>query len=275
MSWSYSGQPSIVVPSTYLYYPTYVFNSPFNVTVVCPPNYTEIITGLAPQCVYFWGNGKRDSGEQWDDNNFSNGDGWSRIWAVEDGYTCTGGSSTTKDVWAKFDFVIPSNQGSSTSTSSSSSSSTSTNSSSTSTTTATKATSKPKVYTVSELDKWMGLVLWIFVLVCLILDIILGVVTSKYPVGVYISIEHIQLLSVLPIAGSYLTNNVNGLFRLLRFALLGFDSISIRSLFSIEESCDQTNDTMEYLGFDSGSGFINILPFVLVGVLLISKPYWT
>ena len=50
-----------------------------------------------------------------------------------------------------------------------------------------------------------------------------SIIIDKYPAGVYISIEHVQLLTVLPIAGSYFTNVVNGLFRLTRFALLGFD----------------------------------------------------
>ena len=106
MSWSYPGQPSIVVPSASLYYPTYVHNSPFNVTVVCPPSYTEIITGLVPEWVYLWGNGKRDGDEQWDDTNTKNKDGWSSLWIVENGYSCTGGSTTTKDVWTKFTFTV-------------------------------------------------------------------------------------------------------------------------------------------------------------------------
>ena len=115
----------------------------------------------------------------------------------------------------------------------------------------------------------MGLTLWLSVLLCLFLDVILGLLTDKYPTGIYISIEHIQLLSVLPIAGSYFTNNANGLFRLMRFALLGFDAINIRSLFSIKGACDQANETLEYLGFESGSGFYNILPFIYIGILFV------
>ena len=106
MSWSYPGQTSTVVPSTSLYYPTYVYNSPFNVTVVCQPDYIKIITGLIPQCVYLWGNGIRDGDEQWDDNNIQDGDGWSSIWMVENGYSCTGGSTTAKDTWHLFTFTV-------------------------------------------------------------------------------------------------------------------------------------------------------------------------
>ena len=42
MSWSYSGQGTILVPPSSLYYPTYVANSPLNVTVGCLPYLTEV-----------------------------------------------------------------------------------------------------------------------------------------------------------------------------------------------------------------------------------------
>ena len=256
MYWSYPGQSDTVVPSTSLYYPTYVFNSPFNVTVVCQPYYTEIITGLIPQCVYLWGNGKRDGDEQWDDKNTFNGDGWSSIWMVEDGYACTKNSTTNEDVWKKFDFTSTSNQSSSSSNTSSGSSS-----SPSSTTT---STSKQRVYTISGSNEWLALIMWLSVLLCLILDVIFGVISDSYPAGVYVSIEHIQLLSILPITGSYLTKIVNGLFRLMRFSLLGFDFINIKSLLNITWDFSQTNDTLDYLGFESGSGFVNIFAFILV-----------
>ena len=258
MSWSYSGQSDTVVPSTSLYYPTYVSNSPFNVTVVCQPYFTEVITGLIPEWVYLWGNGKRNGDEQWDDRNTINGDGWSSIWMVEDGYACTNGSATNRDFWDKFVFTSTSNQGS-TNTSSGSSSSTST----------TQSTSKSKVYMISGSNEWLGLILWLSALVCFIIDIIQGTITNEYPTGAYICVEHIQLLSILPITGSYFTKIVNGLFRLMRFAFLGFDVINIRSLFNIKWDFSQTNDTLKYLGFESGSGFVNVFAFILVGLWIL------
>ena len=37
--------------------------------------------------------------ELWDDGNTSNRDGCSSVWSVESGYSCTGGSTTSKDIW--------------------------------------------------------------------------------------------------------------------------------------------------------------------------------
>ena len=107
------------------------------------------------------------------------------------------------------------------------------------------------------------------VLAWLIIDAILGVMKGRYPLGVYVSIEHIQLLVVLPIAGSYFTNNVNGLFRFMRFSLLGFDFINIKALLCIDLDFNQANETLEFLGFESGSSLINILAFVWIGLSVI------
>ena len=111
--------------------------------------------------------------------------------------------------------------------------------------------------------------MWLSVLLWLILDVIQRFLIDKYPAGVYISIEHVQLLTVLPIAGSYFTNVVNGLFRLTRFALLGFDVINVKALLNIDKDYSQANGTLEFLGFESGSGIINILSFVWIGVSVV------
>ena len=130
----------------------------------------------------------------------------------------------------------------------------------------TTSTSKPKVYTISGSNEWFALIMWLSVLLCLILDVIIGAISDSYPAGVYISIEHIQLLSILPITGSYFTKIVKGLFRLMRFSLLGFDFINTKSLLNIKWDFSQSNDTLDYLGFESGSGFVNILTFILIGL---------
>ena len=44
-----------------------------------------------------WGDGFNTAGEQWDDRNTTDGDGWSSIWNQESGWTWSGGSATTKD----------------------------------------------------------------------------------------------------------------------------------------------------------------------------------
>ena len=51
-------------------------------------------------CNDIWGDGKKYSSLStfWDDGNISNGDGWSSTWGIESGWTCSGGTSTTKDI---------------------------------------------------------------------------------------------------------------------------------------------------------------------------------
>ena len=45
------------------------------------------------------GDGYRLATEQWDDGNNANYDGWNSSWNVETNYQCSGGNSTTKDIW--------------------------------------------------------------------------------------------------------------------------------------------------------------------------------
>ena len=265
MNWEYPGQTSIVVPSSYLYFPTYVSNSPFNVTVTCPPNYIQTTSEGTPQCVYLCGNKERDLTEECDDGNVTSNDGWSATWDVENGYACTGGSSTTVDICSKFTFVVSSSTPSiSTTTSASSTASTSTPTPAT-----TSSPSKPSVYIISTSNRWVAIIIWTSVLFCLMFDIVLGIITNSYPAGVYVSIEHIQLLAVLPVTGSYFTKVVKGLFRMMRFVLLGFDFIDFWSLFKIDTSYSQDNETLEYLGFASESSIVNLVGFVLVGVFIL------
>ena len=74
LEWTYNGVTS-VIPSSSLFYPAYVSNSPFNVTVTCPENYLQTTTGGIPQCIYLCGNSKRDNDEECDDGNVVSGDG--------------------------------------------------------------------------------------------------------------------------------------------------------------------------------------------------------
>ena len=49
-----------------------------------------------------WGDGLRVPKESWDDGNLTNGDGCSSSWSIESGYSCTGGSTTSKDIWVRW-----------------------------------------------------------------------------------------------------------------------------------------------------------------------------
>ena len=56
------------------------------------------------QWVWKWGDGLRVSSEYWDDGTTINGDGWrSDCLLVETDYIWRGGSSTSKDIWTKWD----------------------------------------------------------------------------------------------------------------------------------------------------------------------------
>lgn len=96
---------------------------------------------------------------------------------------------------------------------------------------------------------------------CLLLDVIFGLMANKYPAGLYICIEHIQLLAVLPVAGSYFTAGAHGLFRMMRHALLGFDFIDFWSLFNVSMNYRQDNQVLDYLGLVSNSAVVNLLGF--------------
>ena len=54
-------------------------------------------------CDDIWGDGinVKPQLNYCDDGNFKNGDGWDLNWVVEDGYTCTGGSSKHRDMWVE------------------------------------------------------------------------------------------------------------------------------------------------------------------------------
>ena len=245
------------------YYLKSISNSPFNVTVTCPVDKTKLTTNGVPQWITNWGNSKRDIEEEWEDGNVTPNDGWSDTWTVENGYVCTGGSSTTKDVCSKFVYTVtpsptPTPIPTPTSTPVP-----------TPTTVPTPSTSKPSVYTISHTNQKMTFVIWISVFFCLIIDVIFWVMTNKYSAGVYVSIEHIQLLAVLPVAGSYFTKVTKGLFHMMRSSLLGFDSIDFWSLFKINPNYSQDDETLEYLGFASNSAVVNLVGFVSIGVIIL------
>ena len=238
MYWSYSGVAQTIVPSTSLYYPSYVASSPIQVTVTWPSGYSKITSGAIPQCILTWGNGVRDGSENWDDGNTLSGDGCSSSCVVESGYTWSGGSASTKDTWSK---------------TTSSSSSTSTTSS-----------SSPSIYIINSDNRWMAYWVWFWVCLSIVLELILAFASERYPTGLYISIEHIQLVTVLPIAGTFFTKVVKGLFRMMRFSLLGFDFANFQDIFNIHCSYVQDNETLKYLGFESSSTIINIVGFLFV-----------
>ena len=78
---------------------------------------SQWLTGYIPNSdksdwVPKWGDGLHMPTESWDDGNTSSGDGCSNVWEIESGYSCTGGSTTTKDTcvsWSSGLYQNPSN----------------------------------------------------------------------------------------------------------------------------------------------------------------------
>ena len=246
MYWSYpSGQT--LVPSTSLYYPTYITSAPIQVTVTCPSGYSTSTSAGYPQCVTTCGDGYRAGSEAWDDSNTTPNDGCSATCTVESGYTWTGGSGTSRDTCSKSAYSCPSGYtctgGSCASISDCSQTVTSVCSSD---------------YNLSSFNRWMALGMWSSVIICFIVDMIISCVTDKYPSGLYTWLEHIQLFTILPLAGSCFSTEVNGFFRLSRYSLLSFDFINIKQVFYISSDYNQDNRALSLIGFSSSSTIINI-----------------
>ena len=54
-------------------------------------------------CIDYWGDGVKygSVSTSWDDGNVINNDGWSSSWSIETGWTWSGGTSTTPDLWTE------------------------------------------------------------------------------------------------------------------------------------------------------------------------------
>ena len=83
LSWSFTGQSKVIIPSQYLYYPTYVSSSPIQVTVSCPTGYTGSNPSSTTKCIEIPGDGLRVGIEECDDGNLINGDGCNSTMYIE------------------------------------------------------------------------------------------------------------------------------------------------------------------------------------------------
>ena len=84
MNWNCSGASSSI-PNGNIYLQTLVGSSPYNINV------------LSSIC----GDGFKTGSETWDDKNVIGGDGWSSNCQVESGWSWSGGSISTSDVWVE------------------------------------------------------------------------------------------------------------------------------------------------------------------------------
>ena len=77
-------------------------------TIVVKDTCVYWTTGLYPnaaqtQWIPHWADSRRAGSEACDDGNLVDGDGCSSSCTIESGYSCSGGSVTSKDTWAKWD----------------------------------------------------------------------------------------------------------------------------------------------------------------------------
>ena len=202
--------------------------------------------------------GYRAGSEAWDDSNTTPNDGCSATCTVESGYTCTGGSGTSRDTCSKPAYSCPSGytctSGSCASISDCSQTVTSVCSSD---------------YNLSSFNRWMALGMWSSVIICFIVDMIVSCLTDRYPSGLYTWLEHIQLFTILPLAGSCFSSEVNGFFRLSRYSLLSFDFINIKQVFYISSDYNQYNSVLNFIGFSSSSTIINIGGYLIIGLWIV------
>ena len=258
MYWSYAGQPLIIVPSKSLYYPTYITSAPIQVTVTCPSGYSTSTSAGYPQCVTTCGDGYRVGSEAWDDSNTTPNDGCSAACTVESGYTWTGGSGTSKDTCSKAVYSCPSGYtwtiGSCTSINDCSQ-------------TVTSICSFD--CNLSLFNRCMAFIMWSAIIIIFIIDLIDGCLSDCYPGGLYTWLEHIQLFTILSLAGSCFSSEVNGFFRLASYSLLGFNFINIKEMFSINSDYSQDNKVLSSIGFSSSSTIINIGGYLIIGLLIV------
>ena len=125
-------------------------------------------------------------------------------------------------------------------------------------------------YNLSSFNRWMALVMWSAIIICFIIDLIICCLNWQISEWfLYTWLEHIQLFTILPLAGSYFNSEVYGFFRFARYSLLGFDFIDIKQVFYINLDYTQDNKVLSFIGFSSSSTIINIGGYLLIGLLII------
>ena len=127
----------------------------------------------------------------------------------------------------------------------------------------------PFDYNFSLFNRWMAFIMWSAIIIIFIIDLIDGYLSDCYPSGLFTWLEHIQLFTILPLAGSCFSSEVNGFFRLASYSLLGFNFINIKEMFSIGSDYSQDNKVLSSIGFSSSSTIINIGGYLIIGLLIV------
>ena len=97
MAWAYGGGGYAYIPSSNMYSPEYINQSPYQITVTCQPGYT--INSATGQCIPICGDGIKIGSERCDDGNTNNEDGCKGdCTSVETSWVWSGGSPTSRDI---------------------------------------------------------------------------------------------------------------------------------------------------------------------------------
>ena len=97
MAWAYAGGGYVYIPSSNMYSPEYINQSPYQITVTCQPGYT--INSATGQCIPICGDGIKIGSERCDDGNTNNEDGCKGdCTSVETSWVWSGGSPTSRDI---------------------------------------------------------------------------------------------------------------------------------------------------------------------------------
>ena len=207
LSWSYTGQSKTVIPASAYSYIGYTSSSPITVQV-------------NPLC----GNSKRTSGEEWDDGNIVDGDGWNSSCLIESNYTWTGGSENSKDICTK---ILKQNNES-----------------------------------ISEFASASSWTMIGFLIIGSILNTI-QCFSSGYSSGsIFTIMNQIQLIMLLPMLPNFMNKDVELFIISFNFCLFNFNFIQFppESLkIDISLDYDQPNSYLSMLKIDSGSGIVNLM----------------
>ena len=235
LSWAYTGQANIYIPATSLYYPAYVGYSPYQITVTCPAFYKADSSSGTPSWVINCGDGLRYGTESCDDGNSVSGDGCSSTWKNENYWICNGGSNTSKDVWSKCAIGYINNSD----------------------------YTHCDLKVISDYVKWLAVATWAMICVGLVVETLNAILTKTAPMGVYFTLEHVQLIVLFPTLSILFTDDLYGFFRLIKHALLSYDFINIEATIFRSYSYSQDNAMLYLLGFESSSTAVNSISYLL------------
>ena len=214
-----------------VFYLTYIGSSPITITSSCPIGYSGLLVTGQTKCTEVWGDSIRARLEQCDDGNTASSDGCSNGCQIESDWICNNNNTAHQDACTKWAAGYEPN--------------------STKDTWAVKETHRD-IQNISYSIVVLTSIGLVWNISCLFLS------TSTLQSSLAM-INSIQLLLLLPLIGSYMSENFIGFIWAMKFALLSFDFLNefkanyVKNLFEFE----QNNSYLNLIGLESGSSGVN------------------